>query len=102
MHLFLGHPVFWGSADLNFQGAPAPSIQVLAKDQSTTQSRVDGVKHELRAAGHGIGQRRGFAHPPGGHRRHAQRLAQQLLAQPGQEAHECARFQHTGADGVGH
>ena len=70
-------------------------------DPGLVRRALDRLDDQPLGAAPGIRERRRLAQPPGGDRGQLQRLAEQLAAQAGQIAEQCARLEHARAERVG-
>ena len=101
LHQFLGEPVGRVASQGLGQRPGLRGIEIGAENRRRLAASIDRLEHQLVHARQRVGKRRRFAEPPGRDRGHPQRLAEQAFAQTRQKAHQGARLEHAGADGVG-
>ena len=101
LNQFLGEPVGRIAPQGLGQRLGLRSIKVGTENRRRRIAPIDRLEHQFAHARQGIGQRCRFAKPPGGDRRHLQRLAEQALAQAWQKPHQDARLEHARTNGIG-
>ena len=100
-HQFLGDVVVRIGAQIGNERRARLAVEILAEHGRLEGDRAAWLDHQAVEPGDDGFQRGRFAAPPGGHRGHLERLAQQALGQRRQEAEQGARLEQARTEAVG-